>query len=240
MSLALDKLGVTSDSQADWYRIIVSLRRSADLFAELVDDPADHAILVAHELNTKPFQSSPPLITRPFEEADIYDPIAAAIAWPFEHPSRSRYSNGSFGAWYGANSLLTAIYETAYHFRVNTLASAAAATDKPVVQERRAHLVACTAALIDLRPHLTQQPALLDPHDYSTCQLLGSQLHNAALPGVISRSVRHPEGYVIGVFRQEALTDPRTVCYLTYTLDVESGVVRVEREPGQVLTDIHF
>jgi hypothetical protein len=194
--------------------------------------------LVAHEIQTKPFLGQPPIIARSFEEAEVYDPIAAAIAWPFEHPCRSRYSNGSFGVWYGANSLLTSIFETAYHFRINTMASSAVQPGTTVVEERRAHKVTCTAALIDLRPHLEQHQGLLDPHDYAACRLLGTQIHSAALPGVLTRSVRHPEGQIIGVFRQDALSDPRFVCYLTYHLEVDTGRIRVERETGQLLVDI--
>jgi hypothetical protein len=238
VTLPVDALQVTSDSHCDWHRVIVSLRKSLDLFDDLVDNAEEHAILVEHEMQTKPFRGAPPAIARPFEESDIYDPIAAAIAWPFDHPCRSRYSNGSFGVWYGADSLVTAVHETAFHFRHNTMASAAVKAGSTVVQERRAHLVGCTAALIDLRPHVKTFPALLDPADYSTCQLLGSQIRAASLPGVLNQSVRYRKGHVVGVFRPEALTDPRTHCYLTYKLDVDSGRVSVEREKGDLYAHI--
>ena len=187
---------------------------------------------------TKPCQAESPLTSRPFEEAEIYDPIANAIAWPFEHPSWSRFSSGVFGVWYGGDSLLTAVHETAYHFRVDTLASSAVARGSVVVQERRAHLVACTAALLDLRPHVTREPRLIDPHDYSTCQALGAQIYRAALPGVLNQSARYADGHISGVFIRDALINPRTLCYLTYFLDVDSGTVRVEREPGRTMVEI--
>lgn len=145
---------------------------------------------------------------------------------------------GDFGVWYGADSLLTSIYETVYHFRIDTLASSAVKKGTVVIQERRVHLVACTAALIDLRPHLRSEPRLVDPHDYSTCQALGARIFHAALPGVLNQSVRYPDGQLAGVFRRDVLTDPRTVCYLTYHLDVDSGLVRVEREPGKMIVEI--
>jgi len=238
MPLELNELGVTRDSQNDWHRTIVSLRASIDLFAELVDDPADHADLVAHEMATKPFERQPPVISRPFEEAEVFDPVAEAIAWPFEHPCRSRFSNGSYGVWYGSSTLLTSVYETAHHFRINTLSSDAVRPGSVVVGERRVHLVRCTAALIDLRPHLEREPELLNPNDYSVCQTIGAQLYHSALPGVLTQSVLHPEGLIIAVFQEGALTDPRMVCYLTYYLEVDSGRVRVERDPGHTLIEI--
>ncbi len=228
------RLQITEDSRGDWHRNIVSLRKSADLFADLVDDPAHAAILSDHEMATKLVFAPQPIIARPFEDADVYDPIAHAIAWPFEHPAASRYSAGRFGVWYGAGSIETAVHETVHHFRKNTLASEIArSSTKPIVQERRVHLVHCNAALVDLRPVVKQEKRLVDPDDYTYCQSLGAELRAAFQPGVITKSARHRSGEVVGVFVREALKDPRDVCYLTYVLDSKTGRVRVERTPGR-------
>jgi RES domain len=226
---------ISEDSRADWLRNIVSLRRTVDLFADLVANPADTRILMEHELATKPARESVPIITRPFEEAALYDPIRAAIEWPFAHPCRTRYSDGSFGVWYGARTLETSIRETVHHFRLNTLASEIAATSRvPIHQERRVHRVRCSAMLVDLRALCAEEPRLLDPRDYSYCQALGARLRQAALPGLQSLSARDDGGEVAGVFLREALSDPRDVCYLTYILQPGNGRVDVERTPGKV------
>ncbi|MFO7306076.1 MAG: RES family NAD+ phosphorylase [Gammaproteobacteria bacterium] len=225
---------ITEDSRGDWYRNIVSLRKSADLFADLVEDPAHAAILAEHELATKLASAPQPIIARPFEDAELYDPIAQAIAWPFEHPAASRYSTGRYGVWYGAGTMETSVHETVYHFRKNTLASEAAReTAKPIVQERRVHLVHCSAALVDLRPLVQADKRLVDPDDYTYCQSLGAELRAAFQPGVLTKSARHRNGDVIAVFVREALSNPRDVCYLTYILDPRTGRVRVERTPGR-------
>jgi hypothetical protein len=225
---------VSEDSRADWLRNIVSLRKSVDLFADLVAHPADTRALIEHELATKPTREPAPIITRPFEESALYDPIQAAIAWPFDHPCRSRYSDGSFGVWYGARTLETSIRETVHHFRRNTLASDIAAQSRvPIYQERRVHRVHCSAMLVDLRAQCAVQPRLLDPDDYSFCQALGAQLRAAALPGLQSRSVRDAAGEIAAVFVPQALANPRDVCYLTYVLQPRTGEVSVERTPGK-------
>ncbi|HEX6259935.1 MAG TPA: RES family NAD+ phosphorylase [Woeseiaceae bacterium] len=230
---------LTRDSQRDWHRNIVSLRRSVDVFADLVDDPDDAEVLARHELATKPLSRQPAIITRPFEEADVYDSIASAIEWPFEHPCRSRFSDGTFGVWYGASSLETSIRETVHHFRVGTLASAVAAqSPKPIIQERRVHLVHCSALLVDLRALVRKEPRLLHLHDYTTCQMLGAELKNAGMPGVLTYSVRHAKAEVAAVFLPSVLADPRTVCYLTYTLFADTGRVIVERTPGVIELDL--
>ncbi len=225
---------ITEDSRGDWHRNIVSLRKSADLFADLVDDPAHAAVLAEHEIATKLVTGPQPIIARPFEDADVYDRIAHAIAWPFEHPAASRFSSGRFGVWYGAGSMETAVHETVYHFRKNTLASQIARDSvKPIVQERRVHLVNCSAALVDLRPVVKHEKRLVDPDDCTYCQSLGAELRAAFQPGVITKSARHRAGEVVAVFVREALNSPRDVCYLTYVLEPQTQRVRVERTPGR-------
>jgi RES domain len=231
---------VSADSIGDWYRNIVTLRTAIGLFDDLVDDARDAAVLVAHEMATKPIHSAIPIVQRPFEEADYYAPIGQAIAWPFAHPLASRYSDGRFGVWYGADSLPTGIHETVHHFRVNTLASEAARhAGDSIIQERRVYLVRCDAMLVDLRAACAAEPRLTDPDDHRYCHALGAELEAASLPGVLSRSARHAAGCIAAVFHRHALSQPRDFCYLTYRLDVASGRVDVERQRGKILCRIH-
>jgi hypothetical protein len=226
---------VTDDSRGDWHRNIVSLRQTIDVFGELVNDAADVGVLIEHELNTKPTSQPQPIISRPFDDAASYDPIASAIQWPFDHPAASRYSIGAYGVWYGARTIDGSIYETVHHFRRNTLASEVARnTNQPIIQERRVHLVRCSASLVDLRSLCTTDARLLDPSDYAHCQSLGAELRSSFLPGVITLSARRHQEEVVGVFLQDALSNPRNVCYLTYSLDVPSQRVTVERTLGVV------
>lgn len=226
---------VTEDSRGDWHRNIVSLRTSIDIFQELVDDPASVSVLVEHEMSTKPTREQQPIISRPFDDAATYDPIATAIQWPFDHPANSRYSAGAYGVWYGARTMLGTIHETAHHFRLNTLASEAAANvEEPIVQERRVHLVHCGAALVDLRARCATDARLLDPSNYAHCQAVGAEIRSAFLPGILTLSARLPGEDVVAVFVRKALSNPRDVCYLTYSLDVRTRRVSVERAPGVV------
>ena len=187
-----------------------------------------------HEMATKPTREQQPIISRPFDDAATYDPISTAIQWPFDHPATSRYSSGAYGVWYGARTLLATIYETVHHFRLNTLASECGSRhSEPIVQERRVHLVHCSAALVDLRSrcattrgcsiHLTR--ALPSARRGNSLRLL---------PGVITLSARLAGEDVVAVFVREAFSNPRDVCYLTYSLDPGTRRVSVERAPGRV------
>lgn len=230
-----DVYQVTDDSRGDWHRNIVSLRTTIDVFGELVNHQADVGVLIEHEINTKPTRQSQPIISRPFDDAATYDPIAAAIHWPFDHPAASRYSVGAYGVWYGARTLDGTVYETVYHFRRNTLASEIARrAERPIVQERRVHLVHCSASLVDLRARCSADARLLDPSDYTHCQSLGAELRSSFLPGVITLSARRQAEEIGAVFLKDALSNPRDVCYLTYTLEAQSQRVVVERTPGVV------
>jgi hypothetical protein len=224
---------LASDSKGDWNRNIVSRRKSVELFAELVDNAKDTSVLIEHELTAKLTRRAPPIIARPFDEADIYNPMLSAIHWEFEHPKATRFSRGDYGVWYGARDVLTSVHETVYHFSRH-VSDSAATSAKPIKQERRVHLVRCSASLVDLRPHLKRETRLLDPQDYSHCQQLGARLRSELQPGLITHSVRHPKHDVVAVFAEQALSDPRDVCFFTYSFDRMLNKVTVERTPGKV------
>lgn len=217
-----------ADTHADLMRNIVSLRVSQDLFDDLSDHPADWDAAIALELATKPplFSSAQPVLYRPFEEACWND----AIHYPFRHWMRSRYSDGSFGVWYGADSIETTVHETVHHWRSGFLQDAGF-TRPGIRAERKLYRVRCDAALVDLRPAVAHVPALVDPADYSLTQQIGARLHREGHPGLVSRSARC-DGDIHGVLNPAVLSDPRQVCFLTYST-TDGGVV-VEREPGQV------
>src|SRR5687768_17412866 len=95
------------DLHSDLLRNIVSLRVSENLFDDLIDDPAAWATAQQLELETKPhfFTNQIPVINRPFEEAEWNE----AIQYPFKNSSQSRYSDGTFGVWYGGDTLETTV-----------------------------------------------------------------------------------------------------------------------------------
>jgi hypothetical protein len=67
---------------------------------------------VEDEVKPPPYQSRTPVIHRPFEDAQWFN----AIGWPFKHWQASRFSDGTFGVWYGCDTVETSVYETAYHW----------------------------------------------------------------------------------------------------------------------------
>jgi hypothetical protein len=216
------------DTHRDLRRNIVSLRESRNLFDDLSDDSDEQALAQQVESAVKPLQyrSPTPVIHRPFEEAEWFN----AIGWPFHHWQSSRYSDGSFGAWYGADSVEATVYETAYHWYHGLLLDAEGYTGEAVAIERRIYNVACEALILDLRPRVGEFPALLHKTDYGFTHQVGARLRREGHPGLVTPSVRYPAGLNYVVFNPAVLSAPRVNCMLTYRL--KGKHILVEKRPG--------
>ncbi|MBA4742980.1 MAG: RES family NAD+ phosphorylase [Azoarcus sp.] len=232
MDPLFSRLGL-ADVRGDVLRNIVSLRASQDLFDDLTDEPA-HWLLaqqVEDAVKPPPYRSNTPVIDRPFEDAVWFD----AIRWPFTNWRVSRFSDGSFGAWYGCDSVETSVYETAYHW-VHGLLTDAGYESEQVVGERKVYSVACNAALLDFRKIVPDFPELAHKTDYSYAQSVGARIHREGHPGLLIPSVRYASGESCVVFNPAVLSNPRMHCQLTYRLD--GGRIIVEKVAGKTWLDI--
>lgn len=216
-----------ADVHQDVARNIVSLRESQDLFDDLTSDPSEWLLAqkVEDEVKPPPYSSRKPVIDRPFEDARWFN----AIDWPFKHWQASRFSDGSYGVWYGSESVETTVHESAYHWHRGLL-SDAGFERMTVTAERRVYWVNCKAALLDFRQVVAQERDLLHPSDYTFCQSVGLRIHREGHPGLITQSVRRPAGDNLAIFNPAVLSNPRHHCHLTYRL--EGGQIVVEKQPG--------
>ena len=216
-----------ADIHQDVSRNIVSLQQSQDLFDDLTDDPGEWSMAhkVEDEVKPPPYRSRLPVIDRPFEDAEWFN----AITWPFKHWQASRFSDGTYGVWYGSDSVETTVYESAYHWYRGLLSDAGFERMK-VVAERKVYAVTCNAALLDFRQSAADHPDLLHPSDYAFCQSVGSRIHREGHPGLLTQSVRRPLGENVVIFNAAILSHPRHKCQLTYRLEEDHIVV--EKQPG--------
>lgn len=210
-----------ADYRADLVRNIKGIRVSQDLFDDLARDEADRQVAIAAEAATR-IPTPAPLITRPFD-------YGAVITYPFApfNWQATRYSDGlEYGVWYGALDLETTVYETLYHW--HRFVTDSFPTEKEIVGERRVFEVRCEAILIDLRR--AAEPRLVARDDYSFTQQLGRYLWRRAQSGLLAPSAR-ARGVTAAIFRADALSDVRDLCYLTYRLRGRRATV--ERSPGE-------
>lgn len=224
-----------ADIHQDVVRNIVSLHQSQDLFDDLTDDPAERLLAqkVEDEVKPPPYRSGTPIIDRPFEDTEWFN----AIAWPFKNWQSSRFSDGSFGVWYGSDSVETSVYESAYHW-YRGLLSDAGFEHMAVTAERKVYSVACSAALLDFRRATKEYADLLHPLDYAFCQSVGARIHREGHPGLLTQSVRRPAGEIMAIFNPKVLSNPRHHCQLTYRLQGEQIVV--EKQPGKTWLTINL
>lgn len=211
------------------YRNIVGLRRSRELFHRLADDDADSQAAINAELRTRS-RLDQPLINRPFER------WYGVVGFPFDehHWGASRYTDGSFGVWYGSQSIETTVAETAYHFARELAGRGQHHHDWPITRERRVHIAHVDALLFDLRGKQADFPALLAPDSYAFTQQVGRAVHEGHHPGLLAPSARRANGVNVDVFSPAYLSNPRDCCYLTYRFHPDDGRIEVERRPGTV------
>lgn len=219
------------DVHHELLRNIVSLRVSEDLFDDLTDDHEAWAVAQQLESDTKPslLTNDAPIIRRPFEEAEWN----MAIAFPFQHSAQSRFSDGSYGVWYGGGDLETTVHETVYHWRNKLLSDAEGFLKPGVCIERRIYQVRCDAALINFKPVVKKYPDLIHPNDYNSSQAVGRKMHREGHPGLLTQSARCP-GDVYAIFTPNVLSNPSHVCFMNYV--TTSDGVEVQKELGKKWT----
>ncbi|MDD2746722.1 MAG: RES family NAD+ phosphorylase [Acidithiobacillus ferrooxidans] len=219
-----------ADTHQTLIRNIATIRVSQDLFDDLSEDPADWGVAQRYEMAAKPHNhiSQTTAIDRPFEESEWFN----AVEFPFRNWAASRYCDGSFGIWYGADIVETSVYETVYHWQVRLLRDAGfeqlvlGGARERITSERRIYGVRCDAALVDLRPRVAEYPSLVEPDSYHFTQPIGARLKREGHPGLITKSARC-DGDVYAVLNAEVLSDARIQSYLTYRLTAQG--VRVSR-----------
>lgn len=221
------------EHHGDIHRNIASLRITEDLFDDLTDSAKGISAAIELELASKPhtYTSNQPTIHRPYEEAQYCD----AIEYPFKHWTKTRYSDGSFGVWYGADTLETSIFETVHHWRYGFLEDAGWQNLEGMVIERKVYFVRCDTALLNFIPKLTEFPALIDPISYHLTQQIGTRIHHDGHPGILNRSARC-DGNVYAIFNKQVLSNPRQQCYLSYR--ISAGQVLIERQPDELIMQI--
>jgi len=214
------------DFDEDFFRNIVSRRKSENLFDDLTGEDTDlHDIAVQAEMRVK--KDLPwGIISRGFH-------YSTSIEYPFltEPYIASRYSDGSFPVLYGSVDLETTICETAYHMA--KFESQSEGIDEIIVRDRAVYLIHGRAVLIDLTNKRSSFSQLL-ANEYSFTQPIGKRLSSEGHPGIMAPSARC-EGINVVFFKIEVLSDPRMHCYLTYRLDPRTWTITIERKPGEVV-----
>jgi hypothetical protein len=200
--------------QAWW--IIASRYPPINIFERLTQDPAVWDALLALERLTNPQLGDEigEIALVPPDER-VTGPGATYVMASFTHLNRngSCFSEGTFGVYYAASDLETAIVETVYHFERTARDSA----DPARMEDMRVLVGNITATFEDASalPE-PQRSQVLDPDDYQAGREFGRALRDASAQGVVLQSVRRPDGACIGAFRPRAVGLPHQERHLKY------------------------
>ena len=130
----------------------------------------------------------------------VYGPGCTPIMAAFCHPAPSRFTDGSYGVYYAARDIDTAIAETRHH-RERFLRAAAIPRETLEIRCYTTTLAQPMSALPD-----DTTSALLDPDSYTASQHFGARARAAGRWGIAYPSVRDPQhGLCVAVLRPRAL-----------------------------------
>lgn len=200
-----------------YHRFINSAHPTIDLFEDIAD-PADWALLAAAEQKTNPRLEETignldlvPLARR------VSGPGSSYVMAPFTHvslDSPGRFHDGSFGAFYGADSYETAMFETIFH----TELFYAKTHEEPGWIADKCELIGdIDTELDDIRSG--GFGALLDPSDYTASQAFARDAKADNSDGVVYPSVRNAGGNCFAAFYPDVMDVPVQGRHISYHWD---------------------
>ena len=218
------------------YRLIASRYPTVSLY-DAIADPADLEVVFAIEALTNPRirnELGQLQLVPPEERLSGAGSTPVMAAFTHLNPEGSRFSNGSYGVYYAAQDLDTAVAEVSHHRALFLSRTAEPAIDIDL------RLITATldAPLHDLRKLRGAAAEVLDPADYRAGQSLGQAMRAAGSWGVVYPSVRHRGGLCAGLFRPRALKSARAAAHIALHWDGQRITHWYEkRAPKAVLSD---
>lgn len=205
--------------QIDWehqYRIVSSEFPPINFFEQLVDPKLmDELYYIESLTNERLRHESGDIALVPADDR-ISGPGSSPIMAAFTHISvnrPSRFSDGSYGVYYAAKSLSTAIEETKYHRAIFLSYT----NEEPGEIDMRVYMGEVVKPMHDIR--VKGYEYLHDPDDWTPGQAFGLMMHEARSWGLVYNSVRDPGGQCIAALRPPSITTPVQGAHLSYVWD---------------------
>ena len=220
------------------YRIVSSRFPPVGLFDDVADPEDLEGIYWVEGLTNPRLRDELGQIELVLPEDQIAGPGTTPIMAAFTHPNPdgSRFSDGSFGVYYGARCPDTAIAETVYHVE----RWARESRDPPTSFTMRMYVGQLTTRPYhDLRKLQGFRPDLYDPDplQYGPAQRLAAELRKERSWGILYGSVRLPGGECVAALRPPALGPVHQSKHLAYLWDgcriVDTLLVRSLGVPGR-------
>jgi hypothetical protein len=201
------------------WRVIASRFPPINLFERVSTDPRVWEVLIELEQLTNPrVRDEVGAIHLVPPERRVSGPNASWVMAPFTHVSvlGSRFSDGSYGVYYAARHLETAISETAHHF-----ARFASHASDPPRRETMRVLVGSIEHLVDDVYALDERTkaAILGKDSYAHSRPFGTDRRDNGSDGLVYPSVRHEGGQCVAAFWPDVVGVPVQERHLNYEWD---------------------
>ncbi len=146
---------------------------------------------------------------------------------PFVHlnPAGSRFSNGSFGVYYAAEDVQTAIAETRHHQQNYFSGVVGLKFDRLSMRCLKTQF---TTSLRDIRGDLFKDNECYSKDNYSAGQLFGANIKSNGDAGIVYSSVRLENRTCYALFSPSVIKDVIQTTHYEYIWDGEKIVVALE------------
>lgn len=182
-----------------------------------IADPADLDAVFAIEALTNPrLREEAGALQLVPKARRISGPGSTPVMAAFTHlnPEGSRFSDGSWGVFYAARRVITAVEETVYHRERFLAATAEPACDI----EMRCYRTSVDCKLHDIRGGW---PAMHDADSYAASVKLARELRRTGSSGIVYDSVRHRGGECLAAFYPDVVAPCVQAQHLIYRWDGE-------------------
>ncbi len=204
------------------YRLVPSRFPPVGLFDRVARPQDLEFVLAAEALTNDRLRDEAGDLRLVAAEERVSGPGTTPIMAAFTHVNRegSRFSDGTYGVYYAARDMDTAIAETAFH-RERFLARTA---EPPGEIDMRSYLADLRAELVDLRGYGRRKPDLMHPGSYAASKLFARKQREEGAGGIVYDSVRRAGGSCVAVFRPKLVTACRQGPHICYVWDGKAVV----------------
>lgn len=191
------------------HRLVSSHFPPISLFESVADPDELEVVYAIESLTNDRLMEEAGALWRVPPEDRVSGPGSSPVMAAFTHIGiASRFTDGSYGVYYGARELKTAISETVYH-RERFLS----ATQEPDTElTMRQYINTIALPMHDVR----SAPELHEPDSYTFSQQVAKRLRTHGSHGLLYNSVRDPGGECIAAFRPTAVTIPVQAGHFKY------------------------
>lgn len=199
---------IVTPSNSGWrqhFRLVASQFPPISLFEDYVDTDLLHAAFLIEARTNPRLRCEAGELSLVAKEDYVLGQGASPVMAAFTHIGKSsRFTDGSFGVYYAAKTLDTAITEVKFH-RERFLSF----TKEPPLQlTLRSYIGKIKKPLLDIRSKPYKQYLNPDIKTYPRCQKFSARLRATSVFGLLYPSVRHKGSECVAFYRPPAVGIP--------------------------------